>query len=193
MNKQYNNSHITMGASGHSDYPREENDFYRSDPKAISLLEKYDLLVDDKYWECACGDGVLSNRLIDLGYDVYSSDLFDRGYGDVGIDFLKQTAKWDGSIITNPPFSLLEDFILKGLELAKNRLYIFARINTLESKRRYDNIFKDNPPLYVCQFVKRIKCYRVNYPTPKYSAISYAWFIWDMNDDSNDTYVKWLI
>ena len=182
-----------MGARGHSDYPREENDYYKSDPKTISLLEKYGLLIDDKYWECACGDGALSNRLIELGYDVYSSDLFDRGYGDIGIDFLKQNKKWDGSIITNPPFSLLEDFILKGLELAKNRCYIFARINTLESKRRYDKIFKDNPPLYVCQFVKRIKCYRVNHPNPQCSAISYAWFIWDKNDDSNDTFVKWLI
>lgn len=182
-----------MGAMGHSDYPREADDYYRTDPNAITLLKKHDLLIDDRYWECACGDGALSKELLKYGYDVYSSDLFDRGYGTVGIDFLKQTEKWNGSIITNPPFSLLEKFILKGLELAKNRLYIFARINTLESQRRYEKIFKDNPPLYVCQFVKRIKCHRVSYPNPKCFAISYAWFIWDRNDKSDDTYVKWLI
>lgn len=190
----YKDPNVTIGAKGYSKYPREANDYYKTDPIAIRLLEKHNLLIDDYYWECACGDGALSKELIRQGYNVYSSDLFDRGYGDaVGVDFLKQKEKFNGSIITNPPFSLLEKFVLKGLELAKNRLYIFARINTLESQKRYDSIFKNNPPIYVCQFVRRIKCYRTSAPTPKYSAISYAWFIWDNNDNTGETKIKWLI
>ena len=87
-----------MGANGHSDYPREADDFYRTDPHAITLLKKHGLLIDDKYWECACGDGSLSEQLKKYGYDVYSSDCFDRGYGDTGVDFLKQTEKWGGAL-----------------------------------------------------------------------------------------------
>ena len=191
--KKYNYSHIIFGAKGHSKYPREANDFYRTDPLAVELLKKHELLIDDVYWECACGDGALSEAMINLGYEIYSSDLFDRGYGDVGIDFLEQSTKFEGSILTNPPFFLLEKFVLKGLELAKNRVYIFARLNAIESKKRYDKVFKDNPPIFICPFVKRIKCYGVSRETPKYSAIAYAWFIWDNNDESKETRVKWLI
>ena len=30
-------------------------------------------------WECACGEGHLSKELQKQGYQVYSSDLIDRG------------------------------------------------------------------------------------------------------------------
>lgn len=184
----------TMGASNHSKYPREENDFYATDPSAITLLDKAGLL--DKnipYWECACGDGALSKELIRLGYNVpVNTDLFDRGYGGNGIDFLECTDKFNGNIITNPPFTLLNEFILKGLELASNKLYIFGRIQTLETIGRWENIFKDNKPVWVCPFVKRIKCYTSSHEI-KSSAVCYAWFIWDNKDSSEETRVKWLI
>lgn len=70
-----------IGASNHSSYDREKDDYYATDVSAIDMLYKHNLLVDGKYWECACGDGRLSERLKYYGYDVISSDLFDRGYG----------------------------------------------------------------------------------------------------------------
>ena len=183
----------TIGASSHSRYERESNDFYVTDPSAIYILNKHGLLDDSKYWECACGDGTLSEALKSLGYDVYSSDYFDRGYGDTGIDFLEQVNKFDGNIITNPPYSLINKFITKGLQLTENKLYIFARIQTLETKGRYESIFKNNPPAYVCPFVKRIECYRGGNKSKYSSAVCYAWFIWDNTIDNEDTLVKWLI
>ena len=33
-----------IGASNHSDYEREKNDYYSTDPLAIRLLHKYNLL-----------------------------------------------------------------------------------------------------------------------------------------------------
>ena len=53
-------------------------------------------------WECACGDGAMSRVLEETDCPVPSSDLYDRGYGDVGIDFLTVTRQAD-NIITNPP------------------------------------------------------------------------------------------
>ena len=47
-----------IGASNHSDYEREANDYYSTDASAITLLHKYNLL--DKhlpYWESAVGGG----------------------------------------------------------------------------------------------------------------------------------------
>ena len=42
-------------------------------------------------WECACGDGSMSQELEKTGCAVFSSDLYDRGYGQVGLDFLTST------------------------------------------------------------------------------------------------------
>ena len=119
---------VTNGCSNHSKYERAVNDYYSTDPLAIDMLEKYGLLDKNvKYYEVACGDGSLSKRLESYGYDVISSDLVDRGYGTPNKDFLKDTEMKDGSIITNPPYKYLQDVILKGLELANNKLYSFAR------------------------------------------------------------------
>lgn len=152
-----------IGASNHSKQEREKHDWYSTDPLAIRLLDKYDLLDHNmRYWENACGDGALSKELERLGYTVFSSDKYDRGYGVRGVDFLEQyeAEPFNGSIITNPPYSFINDWIVKSLKMAKYKVYIFARIQTIETIDRYNRIFKDNPPVNICPFVKRINCYR---------------------------------
>ena len=67
---------------------RIENDFYATPLNAIEALLNYEKF-EGNIWECACGDGIISKELIKAGYNVYSSDLVDRGYGDV-LDFLKE-------------------------------------------------------------------------------------------------------
>ena len=39
-------------------------------------------------WECACGDGAMSRVLEETNCPVVSSDLYDRGFGEAGYDFL---------------------------------------------------------------------------------------------------------
>lgn len=63
----------TLAASNHSSSEREKNDFYATDPKAIDLLlEKENF--SDLIWEPACGQGHLSKRLEQNGYEVLSTD-----------------------------------------------------------------------------------------------------------------------
>lgn len=188
-----NRDYARRGVGCASEYPRAVNDLYTTHPKAITLLDKYGYL--DKgviYWECACGDGALSEELKRLDYTVKSSDLFDYGYGESNIDFLKCNVQFNGDIITNPPFKLLTEFILKGLELSNQKLFIFSRLQTLESINRYENIFKNTPPRFVLPFVKRIPCYKAGDKTRGSSVTPYAWYIWDKNY-TGDTIVKWLI
>ena len=67
---------ITIGASNHTDKEREEHDFYATSPVAIDrLVRNFEL--PKKIWECACGTGCLSERLIEFGHDVVSTDLID--------------------------------------------------------------------------------------------------------------------
>jgi hypothetical protein len=61
-------------------------------------------------WECACGDGAMSEVLEQTGNTVVSSDLYDRGYGEHGIDFTK-TKRRHSNIITNPPYNCAEEFV----------------------------------------------------------------------------------
>jgi hypothetical protein len=83
-------------------------------------------------WECACGGGKISARLKYHGYSVFSSDIRDGPNVDIAMSFLKDyPAQWvlgpwfgkaepyvsDGVIITNPPYSIKEEFIERGFEL----------------------------------------------------------------------------
>lgn len=183
-----------LGASNHSNYERAADDYYATDPIAIDLLYKTNELNPVRYWECACGDGALSKQLEHYGFDVVSTDKVYRGYGKGGVDFLKQSnEKFNGDIITNPPFKDIEQFIKKGLEITGQRLYIFGKLQLLESKRRYDNIFADNPPYKVLVFSKRVPCYRNGDKGFRNgSTVPYAWFIWDIHYDGK-TVVGWLI
>jgi hypothetical protein len=57
----------------------------------------------ENVWECACGQGHLAKVLDKKGLLGKASDLIDRGYGEVGIDFYNYRDTWSGDILTNPP------------------------------------------------------------------------------------------
>lgn len=172
---------------------RTELDFYSTDPLALQYLlenETFDLNV----WECACGNGALSKVLEESGYNVLSSDLVDRGYGQGGVDFLMQTNPFNGDIITNPPFNKADEFVLKALELSKRKVAIFCRIQFLESRKRYENIFSIYPPIRIYVFVNRVNCFPNGESadfTKGMSGFCYAWFIWDKYN-LGKTELRWI-
>lgn len=181
----------TMGASNHSQRKRENNDYYSTDPNAIDYLLEHEQF-DDNIWECACGTGNLSRRLIQFGYNVRSTDKYPYDFGsEDSIDFLMEKQCFDGDIITNPPYKKANEFVLKALELTKRKVAMFMRIQFLESKKRYLQIFKNNPPKKVLVFVKRIKCFPNDKDIIPSSAICYCWIIWD-NEYNGKTYLEWI-
>ena len=68
---------------------------------------------------------------------------------------------------------------------------MFLRIQFLESKKRYVELLKENPPKKVLVFVKRMKCYPNDNDTLKSSGICFCWIIWDKNYDGN-TILEWI-
>ena len=149
----------TLGASSHATYDRQEHDYYATEPKAVRLfldIEKF----EGKIWECACGEGSLSEEMKVLGYEVYSSDLIDRGYGEVK-DFLsiENNQQIDMNIITNPPYKYANDFIVRSLSIMKQnkKLALFLPIRYLEGKAR-KKIFKENPPKIIYVSSSRLIC-----------------------------------
>ena len=172
---------------------RESNDFYATDPRAMEELLKYESFNND-IWECACGEGNLSEVLKEHGYNVYSTDLIDRGYQDELKDFLHNTEKFNGDIITNPPFKYTTQFILKSLEAIPegNKVAMFLKINYLSGKARYREIYSKFPPMRVYVFSSRVACSKNNLPEGyKHGAMDYVWMIWEKGQFA-PTELKWI-
>lgn len=171
---------------------RAEFDYYATDPVAIDCLIP-EVELNQKIWECACGEGHLSERLADYGYEVYSTDLIDRGYGDDFFDFLKCSHKFEGDIITNPPFKYFEQFMTKGLECINegNKLILLGKIQILEGQKR-GKFFIQNPPRMVLVFSKRLQCARngdfVNFSD---GMQAYAWFVFEKGYKGK-TELRWV-
>ena len=148
-----------IGSSHGSQSERVANDFYATDSTTIDgLLKVYSL--PHRIWECACGNGSLSKKLESLGYDVVSTDLIDRGYGQGGINFLASEEEnrmfnenFEGfpkvdCILTNPPYKYATEFIKRALQLVNDggSVVMFLKLTFLEGKKRYNEIFKNTPP-----------------------------------------------
>lgn len=195
----YKGIFTTLGASNHTEKERENNDYYATDPIAIDGLRKvFDL--PQNIWECACGEGHLSKRLEELGYNVDSTDLIYRGYGEGNVDFLECQKRKTGynCILTNPPYSKAMEFVLHSLELLDNGGYVIMLLKTtfLEGKKRYQKLFSKYPPKYVFQFTNRLLCAK-NGDFEKMikgggGAQSYAWFVWEKGF-VGDTIIKWIV
>lgn len=68
-----------LGSSNHTERTRADYDYYATAPKAVEELLKVESF-SPRVWECACGEGHISEVLFEHGYDVLSTDLIDRGY-----------------------------------------------------------------------------------------------------------------
>lgn len=181
-----------LGASNHSAIDRQLDDYYATDPKALELLLQEETF-SKNIWECACGEGHLSKVLESHGYDVWSTDLYDRGFGVGGINFLNSDMKFEGDIITNPPYKYAQQFVYHAIESVTDghKIAMFLRLQFLEGKSRRI-LFDKYPPKIVYVTSSRIGCAKngdfVNNNT---RAQAFAWFIWEKGY-SGQTIIKWF-
>lgn len=189
----------TTGATNRAASERERDDYYATDPKAIDKLLTVEPL-HTRIWECACGGGHLSERLMEKGFKVYSTDKVDRGYsGFLGArDFLKaKTPPFDGlyDIVTNPPYKQAKEFVMKALELLPSggRCCMFLKLTFLEGKARYDEIFSKLPPRRVYVFSERVQCAKNGlFDVYKGGALAYGWFVWIKGCENKTTTIDWI-
>jgi hypothetical protein len=189
------NIYITVGASNHTDAEREKNEYYATDPIAIDVLfsvEEFHGMI----WECACGEGHLSERILQYNPNVLSTDLIDRGYGFGGVDFLECESSPAMNIITNPPFKDATRFVYKGIEILPEhgKLALFLPLRFLESQER-KKLFTLHPPRVLYVSSSRILCAK-NGEFQKMkdsggSAVAYGWFVWDKGI-KQDTIIRWV-
>lgn len=185
--------YVTLGASNHTDKERQINDYYATDPKAMELLLEKEQF-SENIWECACGEGHLSKVLEQHGYNVRSTDLVYRGYGETNsLDFLNTGGVFYGDIITNPPYKYALEFVKHSLDIVQTgrKVAMFLRIQFLEGQKRR-TFFNENPPktVYVCS--GRLNCaINGNFDKCQSGAAAYAWFVWEKGF-KGDPSIKWI-
>lgn len=191
--RNQNSVFTTLGASNHALEEREQHDYYATDPKAVELLlelEQFSPVI----WEPACGEGHISKVLQAHGYEVISTDLIYRGFGDPEpLDFLTETLEgFEGDIITNPPYSMGLEFVQKALESVRTggKVAMFLKVQFLEGQKR-GMFFKNTPPRTVYISRSRLACYKNGDMSKTDSAIAYAWYVWEKGF-TGDPVIKWF-
>lgn len=198
MSKDWNGNkksiYVTLGASNHVEEERQEDDFYATDPKALDiLLCEGGVVLKSPVLEPACGNGILSDKLKEYGYDVISRDLIDRGYGETGIDFLTDNRKHNGTILTNPPYKYAQQFVEHALDIIEDGddVYMFLKLQFLEGKARRQ-LFDTRQLKEVFVSSSRLICAKnADFDSVSSSAVAYAWFHW-IKGYNGDPIIKWI-
>lgn len=182
---------------GSNDIGRVADDFYATHPKSVHALLQAEPFMGSILEPC-CGQGHISEVLKEYyPNQVTSFDLVDRGYGISPINFLeiKEDVLYC-NIITNPPYSLAQEFVEKSLKVTTNKVAMFLKIQFLESLSRY-NFFQQTPLKTVYVFSNRqatLNNGQENNPkTGKVWATTmcHAWFVWEHGYNGSPI-IKWL-
>lgn len=144
------------------------------------ILENKDILRRQTCLEPACGAGHMVRVLNEYFGTVRHSDAYDYGFGPVR-DFLTYpfellSVDW---VITNPPFRLSEEFVVRALRVAREGVAILARTVFLESVGRYRNLFEKMPPTKFAQFTERVPMIKGRLDRKATTATGYAWLVWE--------------
>lgn len=156
---------------------RPSDDFYPTPPEATRALlkvEKFGHVI----WEPACGDGAISEVLFSSGYDVVSTDLNSHGYGKPDIDFLKTDLPYANTIITNPPFTLAEEFIEHAHKLKVVKMALLLKLSALEGRRRSE-VMRKTHLTRIHVFENRLTMTRNGEKSKNGGMIAFAWFVWE--------------
>lgn len=183
----------TIGASNHTEYDRQREDYYATEPAATEWLCRLEHF-DGPILEPSCGEGHISRALIAAGYEVESRDLIDRGYGTGGCDFLAiDNQEWQGNIVTNPPYKYAQEFVEKALQIIPDgkKVAMFLKLTFLEGKSRRE-LFRYAPPQTVYVSSSRLKCaMNGDFDATPGSSVAYAWFVWQKGW-RGDPVIKWF-
>jgi hypothetical protein len=155
-------------------------DCYDTPEVAVHALLKVERL-PHLIWEPACGTGNIVNVLRAAGHEVIATDLNNRGCPDSldRIDFLFPPTVHCDAIVTNPPFSLAEQFIEHALERAP-LVIMLLRFAFYESERR-THILEGCGLARIHCFRKRLPMmHRADWAGRKAnSGMAFAWYVWD--------------
>jgi hypothetical protein len=175
-------------------------EFFPTPPWATRALCKYVLELEPgvelilsgaelSVWEPAAGEGHMAEPLREYFAKVYASDVFDYGRGyDVGafvvqnaglVDDLARCPFDPDWIISNPPFKLVDLFVLEALKRARVGVAMFLPATVLGGCiERYEQFLAELPPTIVAHFVERVPLQKGFWNPNGSTATNYVWLVW---------------
>lgn len=156
-----------LGAQG----DRRDKDFYPTPPECtialLNFLEGKKLLRKfDPIWECACGSNAMVDVMRERGYSVIGTDV-TSGHDYLTTD-IQDGYEW---IITNPPFSLAQQFIERSVIKRKPFAMLLKSQYWHSAKRR--KLFMEHPPLFVLPLT-----WRPDFLCKGNSMMDVMWCVW---------------
>ena len=194
---------------------RDKKDYYSTPAvEVFNILNKigFEFVDTDVILEPSCGGGHMVEGIIcyckenNFVPNIIATDIQEReikaNIEDVSLlmgkeyDFIEDSYPYIDNIdyiIMNPPFSLIEPFVMKSLEIAKKGVLMFGRLQFLEGEKRYEHILKDNPPTIFYTYVDRVACFKDGNTSVKPASVqAYAWFYWNKNSNNKITTADWI-
>ena len=178
---------------------RDKLDFYATHPSALIELMKRENIYGYNILENSAGNGHLSKELM-KGNNVISIDIVEREFK---LDFVKDfldikdwkeisNNKFD-YVIYNPPFKYFIEFVKHSFNFADVQ-WVFGRIQILESKKRYNEIFKNGWLEKVYIFSNRMSCAKGGDENSffKHNSMVFAWFKFNKNFKGKPT-IDWVV
>lgn len=160
------------------EHGRKINDYYPTPPEVTDAILRF-LKINRKatIWEPACGTGSMTDVMKAHGYNVIGTDI------NSGIDFLTcEPVKCDW-IITNPPFSLAEQFIRHANEIGVP--FAFLLKSQYWHAARRVNLFKEITPTYILPLT-----WRPDFTGQGASLMDMCWCVWYQPEVNNCAYYK---
>lgn len=173
-------------------WERDPNDWYVEPEWCSARLFVMEQFVGT-IWDPACGMGRILAGARAAGLPAIGTDLIDRGCGAGGVDFLKLD-EHPPNIVSNPPFSLAEKFVIRALNLTQRKVAMLLPANWVQGDTR--SRWLETTPLARVLFITP----RPSMPpgtvvaaggTPGNGTTDYAWFIWSRGHRYAPT-IGWL-
>lgn len=175
---------------------REALDYYSTPTEEVTnILNRLNIDFNGQtILEPSAGGGHMLKGILDYkgskGAIIKASDIKERGNvsglkinNGIEYDFLSDNYPFTTGIdyiIMNPPYSVIEPFVLKSLEIAQKKVILLGRLQFLEAESRFNKIFSILKPTEVYVYVDRIACYKNGDVSEKISsAQAYAWFVFE--------------
>lgn len=172
-----------------SGYARKANDLYQT-PAWVTEALCRSIALPPVLLEPACGDGQMERTLVAMGHTVIASDI-EPGLDSSGAahDFLAldypviDEHREIGGIVTNPPFSLADEFVMHAI----NRMKRGAGMVAMLLPSDWDHAACRRHLLGECpQFAKKVVLTRrirwfegTDDDKGKQPMNNHAWYVWD--------------
>lgn len=198
VNDKSNRSDAVMAQRGATD---DELDDFPTPPWATRAFINKVIAIDpaETCVEPAAGRGYMSEVLKEAFARVDSFDIGEyNGYcpalagGFLENDRFSNEGEWDWCI-TNPPFKLAEEFVRKGLFVAKRGVAMLCRTVIVEGGGRYERLYNITPPSLIAQYVERVPMVEAQFDPKASTATGYCWVVWDKKNPMKKKYPNNLL